>query len=79
MEFPKPIMSQNALVKLGIPKSQIQADFAEPDQQFAWQKVPGKRNSVIYYDTQQYKKFLLERARKQSAAREKANKYRNVC
>lgn len=69
MEYPKEVMRQQELLKMGFDECFLCRAFNTPGQDFAWKNDPFKKNSPILFDTKGFEKWRLKQVRLSQASR----------
>lgn len=61
MEYPKQVMKQSELLKMGFPEAFLQMAYLTKGQTFAQKIDPTVRNSPIIFDTSGFEKWRMGR------------------
>ena len=69
MDYPKPFMSKNELIKMGLSEKYLYRAIAVPGQRFAFKENPANKNSPIKFDTVEFEKWRIKDAEMQEKAR----------
>lgn len=57
MEYPKPFMGKQDLIKMGLPLQYLNRAIAAPGQTFAFKLDPTKKTSPYIFDTKGFEKW----------------------
>lgn len=68
MQYAKPVMRLQELVKMGFPETFLLDAYRSHGQTFAQKKDPNKVNSPIIFDTEEFEKWRIRRLRAENAA-----------
>lgn len=67
-EYPKPMMKLPALEKMGFPREMLLNAYRTKGQDFAQKSNPGKKNSVIVFDTVKFEKWRMQQLKAENQA-----------
>ena len=59
MQYAKPVMKLQELVKMGFPQTFLLDAYRSKGQTFAQKKDPNKSNSPILFDTEEFEKWRM--------------------
>ena len=68
MQYAKPVMRMQELVKMGFPETLLMAAYRSRGQTFAQKKDPNKSNSPILFDTEEFEKWRMRRLKTENMA-----------
>ena len=68
MQYAKPVMRMQELVKMGFPETFLLTAYRTKGQTFAQKKDPYKSNSPILFDTEEFEKWRMRRLKAENMA-----------
>ena len=68
MKFPKAVMTNQELIKIGFPRRFLERAYNAPGQNFAWREGGTSRSQKLF-DTERFGKWLEEQKRLERTAR----------
>lgn len=71
MQYPKPVMRINELIKLGFAKEYLMSAYRDKNQTFAWKINITKSNSPILFDTEGLEEYRIQKIKQEKDARKR--------
>ncbi|HJA92093.1 MAG TPA: hypothetical protein H9717_03055 [Candidatus Eisenbergiella merdipullorum] len=68
MKFPKPVMTNQELMRMGFPRRFLERAYSAPGQTFAWREGVTNKSQKLF-DTDKFGKWLDEQIRLERTAR----------